>query len=127
MNAMNPLPSGIPSQHYTTSVNSARPLEASGSQAQYSHFDSISPVQLSHKATLALNQVANPPNLNHQDGPAATAATINAHLHNTDGSLRTQSQVAGALRAAGWGAGPRRIAAQLQAAGGGTAPARRHE
>ncbi|TPG82512.1 hypothetical protein EAH72_35370, partial [Pseudomonas caspiana] len=48
----------------------------------------------------------------------ATVEQINAHLHNADGSLRTQKDVISALRDAGWGAGNTRIAAQLQAAGG---------
>ncbi|TPG84388.1 hypothetical protein EAH72_35085, partial [Pseudomonas caspiana] len=50
--------------------------------------------------------------------PGATVEQINAHLHNDDGSLRTQKDVASALHAAGWGASTTRIAAQLQAAGG---------
>ncbi|WLI10727.1 hypothetical protein [Pseudomonas sp. FP603] len=49
--------------------------------------------------------------------PGATDATITARLHNTDGSLRTRSDVASALHAAGLGAGNARIDAQLQAAG----------
>ncbi|WLI10686.1 hypothetical protein [Pseudomonas sp. FP603] len=47
----------------------------------------------------------------------ATDEQITAHLHNTDGALRTRSGVASALHAAGLGAGSARIAAQLQAAG----------
>ncbi|WLI10787.1 MULTISPECIES: hypothetical protein [Pseudomonas] len=50
--------------------------------------------------------------------PGATDEQINAHLHNDDGSLRTQSAVASALRAAGLGAGNARITARLQAARG---------
>ncbi|WLI10737.1 MULTISPECIES: hypothetical protein [Pseudomonas] len=50
--------------------------------------------------------------------PGATDAQIDAHLHNDDGSLRTRSGVASALRAAGLGASSARIDAQLQAAGG---------
>nr|WP_140896550.1 hypothetical protein [Pseudomonas caspiana] len=46
----------------------------------------------------------------------ATDEQIIAHLHNDDGSLRTQKDVASALHAVGWGAGAARIAAQLQAA-----------
>ncbi|WLI10759.1 MULTISPECIES: hypothetical protein [Pseudomonas] len=48
----------------------------------------------------------------------ATDEQITAHLHNTDGSLRTHKDVASALHAAGLGASNARIAAQLQAAGG---------
>ncbi|WLI10788.1 hypothetical protein [Pseudomonas sp. FP603] len=48
----------------------------------------------------------------------ATDAQIDAHLHNDDGSLRTQRAVASALQAAGLGADTSRITAQLQAAGG---------
>jgi hypothetical protein len=47
--------------------------------------------------------------------PGATDEQINAHLYNTDGSLRTQSDVTSALHAAGWGAGSSRIEAQRQA------------
>ncbi|WLI10732.1 MULTISPECIES: hypothetical protein [Pseudomonas] len=50
--------------------------------------------------------------------PGATDAQIDAHLHNDDGSLRTQSAVASALHAAGLGADQGRIAAALRAAGG---------
>jgi hypothetical protein len=50
--------------------------------------------------------------------PGATDEQINAHLRNDDGSLRTQKKVAGALHAAGLGAGVARIYAQLWAARG---------
>ncbi|WLI10687.1 MULTISPECIES: hypothetical protein [Pseudomonas] len=48
---------------------------------------------------------------------SATDEQITAHLHNTDGALRTRSGVASALHAAGLGADNRRIAAALRAAG----------
>jgi hypothetical protein len=50
--------------------------------------------------------------------PGATDAQIDAHLHNDDGSLRTRSDVASDLHAAGLGAGVARITARLQAARG---------
>ncbi|WLI10758.1 MULTISPECIES: hypothetical protein [Pseudomonas] len=49
----------------------------------------------------------------------ATDAQIDAHLHNTDGSLRTQRAVASALHAAGLGAGNGRIVPALRQAAGG--------
>lgn len=50
--------------------------------------------------------------------PGATDAQIDAHLHNEDGSLRTQKEVVSTLHANGVGADKSRIMAQLQAAGG---------
>ena len=82
---MDPLRSGSPSQHYTASVNSAHPPEASGSQAQPVHPGSISPSQLSHNAQQALDQVATQPNLDHQ----RVASLVRNALQ--DGSFRLQS------------------------------------
>jgi len=50
--------------------------------------------------------------------PGATDEQIGAHLHNDDGSLRTQRSLASSLNASGVGASQGRISAQLRAAGG---------
>ncbi|GGM31921.1 hypothetical protein ACFQDN_21455 [Pseudomonas asuensis] len=63
---MSPLLSGIPTQHYTGSINTDQPSAAARSPTPHAHLAALSLTSLSPNAHLALDQTEAQPNNHHQ-------------------------------------------------------------